>query len=104
MQYCHFFSLPGDFLCIHLVPKLPKPAYIHKIYFSLLQSEAKIKEDLEDNVKGNKEAINNLYQHFTERLDEIKGVNSSQSGKTLFNSHFEELKKTMCNTHFAQWS
>lgn len=44
------------------------------------QSEAKMKEELEDNVKGNKEAINNLYQHFTERIDEIKGVNASQSG------------------------
>jgi hypothetical protein len=34
-------------------------------------------------VKGNKEAINNLYQHFNERLDEINGVNTSQSGKII---------------------
>jgi hypothetical protein len=50
------------------------------ISFASSQSEAKLKEELEDNVKGNKEAINNLYNHFTERLDEIKGVNASQSG------------------------
>ena len=69
----------GFFIPLHR--NLPKTAHNHNMYFSLLQSEAKIKEDLEDNVKGNKEAINNLYQHFTERLDEIKGVNTSQSGK-----------------------
>lgn len=40
-----------------------------------------MKEELEENVKGNKDAINKLFEHFTERLEEIKGVNANQSGK-----------------------
>ena len=42
-----------------------------------------MKEELEGNVRGNKEAINNLFDHFTERLDELKGVNAVQSGIDL---------------------
>ena len=66
---------------------------LQNVFFNL-QSEAKIKEELEDNVKGNKEAINNLYQHFTERLDEIKGVNAHQSDD-LVNIFFKQIM-TIC--------
>ena len=42
-----------------------------------------MKEELEENVKGNKDAISNLLKYFNEKLDEIKGVNANQSGTNL---------------------
>lgn len=43
-----------------------------------------MKEELEENVKGNKDAISNLLKYFNEKLDEIKGVNANQSGTNLY--------------------
>ncbi len=55
-------------------------------------------------MKGNKEAINNLYQHFNERLDEINGVNTSQSGKIILRIKKEIWKAYFCSMELINYS
>jgi hypothetical protein len=44
-----------------------------------------MKEELEDNVRGNKEAISKLYELFSEQLEDVKAVNATQTGDDAIN-------------------